>query len=54
MSFSALCVPLVNFLRQRYYGGVSYQMRENPQFLSEIKQKAQMHADKLLDLLQKI
>lgn len=35
-------------------GGVSYQMREDSQYLSEIKQKAQLHADKLLDLLQKI
>lgn len=33
-------------------GGVSYQMRQDPQMLEEIKQKAQLHADKLMALLQ--
>lgn len=33
-------------------GGVSYQMRQDPQMLEEIKQKALLHADKLMALLQ--
>lgn len=32
-------------------GGVSYQMREDPQMMSEIKQKASVHADKLIAIL---
>lgn len=33
-------------------GGVSYQMRQDSQLLADIKQKAQQHADKLMELLQ--
>ncbi len=32
-------------------GGVSYQMRQDPQMLDDIKQKAQQHAEKLVTLL---
>lgn len=32
-------------------GGVSYQMRQDPQMLTDIKLKAQQHADKLVELL---
>lgn len=32
-------------------GGVSYQMRQDPALLSEMKQKAHQHAEKLLELL---
>lgn len=33
-------------------GGVSYQMRQDPQMLAEIEQKATAHAEKLIALLQ--
>lgn len=35
-------------------GGVSYQMRQDPQMLADIKQKAQQHAERLLELLQQL
>lgn len=35
-------------------GGVSYQMRQDPQMLADIKHKAQQHAEQLLELLQQL